>query len=72
MKECSNGNGSFSSLDYMAETPEWAVFGDNHRGFDPNETRWFRKIRTTIFLDAREITDMLFLFKEKQPPALTS
>jgi len=35
---------TFSSKDYMAETPEWAVFGHDARGFDPNETR-FRKIR---------------------------
>eukprot|EP01025_Chloroclados_australasicus_P059620 TRINITY_DN75485_c0_g1_i2.p1 TRINITY_DN75485_c0_g1~~TRINITY_DN75485_c0_g1_i2.p1 ORF type:complete len:163 (-),score=1.24 TRINITY_DN75485_c0_g1_i2:6-494(-) len=34
----------FSSADYMAETPPWAVFGNEARGFDPAETR-FRKIR---------------------------
>jgi len=27
----------FSSLDYMAPTPDWAVFGHNARGFDPTE-----------------------------------
>lgn len=43
--ECSHGQATFSSVDYMAETPEWGVFGDHHRGFDPNETRWFRKNR---------------------------
>ncbi|KAJ1920260.1 Fe-S oxidoreductase [Tieghemiomyces parasiticus] len=33
----------FTSLDYMAPTPEWAVFGNEHHGFDPNETRFYRK-----------------------------
>jgi tRNA wybutosine-synthesizing protein 1 len=41
--EESNGEATFTSLDYMEETPSWAVFGDSHRGFDPNETRWMRK-----------------------------
>jgi len=27
----------------MAKTPEWAVYGAEERGFDPNETRWMRK-----------------------------
>merc|ERR1712137_717830 len=34
----------FTSADYMEETPEWAVYGHEARGFDPDETR-FRKIR---------------------------
>ena len=34
---------AFSSLDYMAPTPDWAVFGAKERGFDPDETRWKRK-----------------------------
>jgi len=33
----------FSAMDYMAETPDWAVYGAKERGFDPMETRWFRK-----------------------------
>lgn len=33
----------FTSLDYMARTPEWAVYGAEEKGFDPNETRVFRK-----------------------------
>ncbi|CAB4004963.1 S-adenosyl-L-methionine-dependent tRNA 4-demethylwyosine synthase-like [Paramuricea clavata] len=41
--EESNGEATFTSLDYMEETPSWSVFGDTHRGFDPNETRWMRK-----------------------------
>lgn len=39
----SNGEEVFSDIDYMAPTPHWAVFGDENRGFDPEETRWHRK-----------------------------
>jgi len=38
----SNGEKVFYDIDYMAPTPEWAVFGDQNRGFDPAETRWMR------------------------------
>jgi len=27
----------------MAPTPQWAVFGNPERGFDPQENRWHRK-----------------------------
>jgi tRNA wybutosine-synthesizing protein 1 len=27
----------------MAMTPDWAVIGSNERGFDPTDTRWYRK-----------------------------
>ncbi len=37
-----SGRPSFSSVDYMQPTPEWALFGCKERGFDPCETRWFR------------------------------
>ena len=33
----------FSAVDYMAATPDWAVFGHPQQGFDPKETRWYRK-----------------------------
>ncbi|KAI9280586.1 hypothetical protein BC943DRAFT_283130 [Umbelopsis sp. AD052] len=33
----------FNSLDYVAKTPEWAIFGAPEAGFDPNETRFYRK-----------------------------
>lgn len=33
----------FTALDYVAPTPEWAVIGHSQRGFDPCETRWYRK-----------------------------
>lgn len=39
---------NFTSLDYMAYTPKWAVFGAEERGFDPVETRFFRKNRKDI------------------------
>lgn len=41
--EESNGTKTFSSLDYMAKTPSWAVFGARERGFDPSDTRFQRK-----------------------------
>jgi len=33
----------FTSLDYVAKTPSWALFGSKEKGFDPEETRVFRK-----------------------------
>jgi hypothetical protein len=33
---------TFSSTDYMAATPEWAVYKSIERGFDPAENRWRR------------------------------
>jgi len=41
--KATSGVESFTSLDYMAVTPEWAVVGSNERGFDPSDTRWHRK-----------------------------
>lgn len=41
----SNGVKSFTASDYVFPTPDWCVIGSNHRGFDPNETRWIRKSR---------------------------
>ena len=34
----------FTAADYTAPTPEWAVYGAKERGFDPVETRVFRKV----------------------------
>ena len=34
---------TFSSEEYMAETPFWAVYGAEERGFSPYEKRWYRK-----------------------------
>ena len=46
--EESNGTKTFKDIDYMEITPEWAVFGNSHRGFDPDETRWHRKKKKDI------------------------
>lgn len=37
---------SFSSLDYMAKTPAWALFGAEEQGFDPTDTRFQRRNKT--------------------------
>jgi len=42
---------SFTSLDYMAPTPAWAVFGATEQGFDPREKRWFRKGKAEVNVD---------------------
>lgn len=39
----SNGAATFSAADYMAKTPHWAVYGAKEQGFDPEETRFYRK-----------------------------
>ncbi|CAF2824018.1 unnamed protein product [Rotaria sp. Silwood2] len=41
--KATSGVETFTSLDYMAVTPDWAVLGSNERGFDPSDTRWYRK-----------------------------
>ncbi|XP_028001186.2 S-adenosyl-L-methionine-dependent tRNA 4-demethylwyosine synthase TYW1 [Eptesicus fuscus] len=41
--EDSGGLKTFSTEDYMAKTPHWALFGANERGFDPKDTRFQRK-----------------------------
>lgn len=35
----------FATEDYMAPTPYWAQIGSKERGFDPQETRWHRKMK---------------------------
>nr|XP_046245829.1 S-adenosyl-L-methionine-dependent tRNA 4-demethylwyosine synthase TYW1 isoform X2 [Scatophagus argus] len=44
--EESGGQQGFSSLDYMAKTPSWALFGAHERGFDPADTRFQRRNKT--------------------------
>nr|KAG5707049.1 hypothetical protein BaRGS_019654 [Batillaria attramentaria] len=39
----SDGAATFTATDYMAKTPSWAVYGAKEQGFDPEETRYFRK-----------------------------
>ncbi|CAF0972809.1 unnamed protein product [Adineta steineri] len=41
--KATSGAETFTSLEYMAATPDWAVVGANERGFDPSDTRWHRK-----------------------------
>jgi tRNA wybutosine-synthesizing protein 1 len=36
----SNGTEKFTSLDYIAKTPEWALYESQAKGFDPVENRW--------------------------------
>lgn len=38
-----DSNDEFTSLNYAAETPYWAVFGSEEGGFDPEHIRWIRK-----------------------------
>jgi len=42
---------SFTGLDYMQETPNWAVYGSNEQGFDPKEKRWRRKGKVEMNVD---------------------
>ncbi|XP_067119220.1 S-adenosyl-L-methionine-dependent tRNA 4-demethylwyosine synthase TYW1-like isoform X2 [Centruroides vittatus] len=44
----SNGEETFTSLDYMLPTPNWAIIGAKERGFDPVETRFLRKSKKDI------------------------
>ena len=39
----SSGRKDFTSEEYWAPTPSWAVYGADERGFDPAQTRHFRK-----------------------------
>lgn len=42
-KEYNESGKIFEALDYASKTPEWAIFGSDPHGFDPKETRYFRK-----------------------------
>ncbi|XP_029468121.1 S-adenosyl-L-methionine-dependent tRNA 4-demethylwyosine synthase-like [Rhinatrema bivittatum] len=44
--EDSGGYETFKASDYMAETPQWALFGARERGFDPEDIRFQRKNKT--------------------------
>lgn len=37
-----NGTFTFTSVDYRAPTPDWALYKSPERGFDPIESRWRR------------------------------
>ncbi|KAJ3148917.1 S-adenosyl-L-methionine-dependent tRNA 4-demethylwyosine synthase [Geranomyces variabilis] len=38
---------AFTAVDYMQKSPSWAVIGQGN-GFDPNETRWYRKTKQEV------------------------
>ena len=38
----------FTALDYMAETPDWAVFGNG--GFNPEDERHYRKRKSNAVI----------------------
>lgn len=38
----SGGTETFTSMDYIAKTPDWAVYDAPEGGFDPIESRWRR------------------------------
>src|SRR6218665_853589 len=50
----SNGTRSFTALDYMARTPDWAIFGAQEQGFDPQEERFFRTKRKYVENDGAD------------------
>jgi len=41
----SGGAQTFTSLDYVAKTPHWAVYGAPQKGFDPTDVRFRRKTK---------------------------
>ncbi|GAB1607921.1 S-adenosyl-L-methionine-dependent tRNA 4-demethylwyosine synthase-like [Argonauta hians] len=43
-----NAEAVFSAEDYMARTPDWAVYGAKEQGFDPSDKRFFRKKQKDI------------------------
>jgi tRNA wybutosine-synthesizing protein 1 len=45
---------SFTAMDYMKETPQWAVYGDVNQGFDPEEVRHRRGKVVGAVSDAAE------------------
>jgi len=57
----------FTTMDYLEQTPDWAVYGANEAGFDPNEMRWKRKPKGVKGPDVEEEPD-----DDKQTDASTS
>lgn len=41
----------FTSMDYIAPSPDWAIYGDIHKGFDPEETRFHRKKKKKVEIE---------------------
>lgn len=48
VKEYNENGTQFTSLDYIAKTPSWALFGSKEAGFDPQEERHMRKKKKDI------------------------
>ena len=47
-----NGIKAFDCTDYMAVTPDWALYTSDTHGFDPEESRWKRnKAGATVAID---------------------
>ena len=44
LQDLAAGDKPFVTTDYMLPTPEWAVYGADEAGFDPQEIR-FKKVR---------------------------
>lgn len=44
----------FCDLDYVKETPEWAVWGSSEAGFNPDDTRYDRKAEKAKKKEARD------------------
>lgn len=47
----SEGRDSFTSVDYLARTPDWALYQSSNRGFDPVEERWRRNAKTGALVE---------------------
>eukprot|EP00511_Aplanochytrium_stocchinoi_P006904 CAMPEP_0204827802 /NCGR_PEP_ID=MMETSP1346-20131115/5295_1 /ASSEMBLY_ACC=CAM_ASM_000771 /TAXON_ID=215587 /ORGANISM="Aplanochytrium stocchinoi, Strain GSBS06" /LENGTH=286 /DNA_ID=CAMNT_0051956403 /DNA_START=390 /DNA_END=1250 /DNA_ORIENTATION=- len=58
MKEyyASNGEKTFSTVDYLEKTPSWALWGAQEEGFDPKETRHYRKKKTKTLVGEKSMS----------------
>jgi tRNA wybutosine-synthesizing protein 1 len=46
----SNGAKTFTGVDYLAPTPDWALYKSSERGFDPKESR-YRRTKTGALVE---------------------
>jgi len=53
----SGGEKKFISEDYMAITPEWALYKSKEHGFDPEESRWKRNKAGALVLNEYKSSD---------------
>jgi len=49
MKYAADPTFRFGVTDYVADTPEWAVFGATEAGFDPTDTRQYRRGKQPLY-----------------------